>query len=162
MGVIARALFLTATAAVCAAALFRWVWVPHRCSIEVTALTRHTNLALDTANDYGRTVRARRNLEQLAAMREHCSTDVRVPMLVAANERLLGNYEGAIRSYQAALQVERRPEIYTALAETLIVTGRLDDAVASYAEAVRFGSEEVIPSPGIRELVQERLDARRP
>lgn len=162
MGVIARALFLAATAVLCAAALFRWVYVPVRCSFDLTTLTRRTYLASTTPGDYDRIVRTRQNLERLAAMREHCRADVRVPMLAAENERLVGRHEDAVRSYHAALEVERRPEIYNALGETLLATGRLDEALESYTTVVRFnaGLIDTIPSPEIRQRVQERLDGR--
>ena len=133
-----RALLVAVAAIACGWALHSWVWVPHRCSIELTELTRRTDGVAKTAGNYERTVRARRNVAELARLREHSPADVRVPMLIAANQMLAGLHDEAIRTYDEALRVQPRPEIYMARGEALIVTGRFDEAVESYAAAVRF------------------------
>ena len=163
MGMIARVAAMAAAAVLCAWALVEWVYVPVRCSMAVTQFSRRTDAALKSTDDYQRIVRARRNLADFAWMRERCAADVRVPMLAAGNERLLGRLEEALRSYEAALAADRRPEIYAAHAETLLLLGRMDEAAESYIAAARFAPEVMgtVPSEEIQRRVEERLRARR-
>ena len=160
---IARVAAIAVAAVLCVWALVQWVYVPERCSIAVTELSRRTHGALETGHEYERIVRARRNLADFGWMREQCASDVRVPMLTAANERLLGRLEEALRSYDAALAADRRPEIYAARGETLLLLGRMDEAAESYIAAARFAPDlmGVVPSEEIQRRVEEHLRARR-
>lgn len=154
MGVIVRAV----ASALCAWALYAWAWVPHRDSVTLTELARRTDAAEKTAGDYERTVRARRNVADLTRLRESSPTDVRVPVLIAANQLLMGLREEAVRSYDEALRVEPRPEIYMARGDALVQVGRVDEAVESYAAAVRFDARFLdLVAPGI---LQDRIKAR--
>ena len=153
-GVIVRIL----ATALCAWGLYAWAWVPHRCSVEITELARRTDGAVKTASDYERTVRARRNVSELARLRESAPNDVRVPMLIAANQLLIGLRGEAVLSYDDALRVDPRPEIYMARGDALVQLGRVDDAVESYATAVRFDPRFLdLVAPGI---LQDRIKAR--
>ena len=154
MGMIVRAV----ATLLCAWGLYAWVWVPHRCSLEVTELARRTDGAEKTAADYERTVRARRNIADLARLRESSPNDVRVPMLIAANQLLMGLPAEAVRSYDDALSVDRRPEIYMARGDALVQLGRVNEAVDSYATAVRFDARFLdFVAPGI---LQDQIKAR--
>lgn len=157
MGMIVRAI----AALLCAWGLYAWVWVPHRCSLEVTELARRTDGAGKTAADYERTVRARRNIAGLARLRESSPNDVRVPMLIAANQLLMGLPAEAVRSYDDALRVDRRPEIYMARGDTLVQLGRVDEAVESYAAAVRFDARflEFIEPGILHDQVKARAES---
>lgn len=128
--------FLSAMA--CGLALFHWSWRTVHCSLRVTELTRRTSAAYETRSDSQRAVRVRRNLQDLAGVRESCPTDVRIPMLAGANHEILGHYEHAAREYESALKIEQRSEIYLALANTELQLGRFDAASAHFAVAARF------------------------
>ena len=104
---VARSAVILAATALGLLALLRWSWTPVQCSLSVTDLTRRTDSAAQTSSDYQRTVRSRRNLQDLAALKDSCPTDVRVPMLAGANHELLGNLEGGLREYEAALEIDR-------------------------------------------------------
>jgi tetratricopeptide (TPR) repeat protein len=132
----------------------RFVYEPHACNRMVTDLTRRTSLAYDTGRDFTRIDRARRNLQELGALRERCPTDVRGYMLIGANEEILGRHDDAIRSYRQSLAIEQRPEIHAAIGDALIQTGRVDEAVESYFTAVRF-------NPGVMQNIQSELVAER-
>lgn len=138
-------------------ALARYAYEPHRCNAAITAVDVSTTVAAADANDYARLVRARSNLQRLAALGETCPTDVRVPMLTGANEELVGRPEDAIRSYDHALTIEQRPEIYVARASVQLGLGRLDEAVKSYVQAARFAPDVEIASEEIRARVKEQL-----
>jgi tetratricopeptide (TPR) repeat protein len=144
-------------------ALPRFVYEPHACNRMVTDLTRRTALAYETGRDYARIDRARRNIQELHVLRDRCPTDVRSYMLIGGNQEILGRHDDAIRSYQQALTVERRPEIHAAIADALILTGRHDEAVANYVIAARFNPAIVqnIPSEVVAQRVEARLRERR-
>lgn len=150
-------LVIALAAAACAFAMWCWVWQPMQCNIATTSLTRRTAAVEQSANEYERVLRARRNLEDLRAI--PCTTDVRVPMLIGNNEATLGDFEAALAAYHDALGIDRRPEIYAAIGEASIRLGRTDDAVNNYVEAARFTPYvlESIPSEEVLRRVRERL-----
>lgn len=160
MRVIVRIGAVVAAAIVCGLLLVRWAYIPHHCNGAITRITASTEIADGTPDDYRRLVRARRNLEELKAIRPWCAaTEVRVPVLTAANEEMVGRPEDAIRSYDQALQVDRRAEIYAARARLQVRLGRIDEAVESYAVAARMDVTELdrIGSEEILRRVRERL-----
>lgn len=156
---IARLTAVTAAALLCVWGLVRLAYEPHRCNAEITLLTARTAAAENTASDYERLLRTRQHLQELELLHEMCPTEVRVPMLIGENQELSGRAEAALRSYQAALAVEQRPEIYVAIALQQIQTGHVDEAIESYVTAARFAPRLVdnILSPEVRRRVVERL-----
>jgi tetratricopeptide (TPR) repeat protein len=162
MGVIARGMLIVAAAIAGAWAMFAWAWVPHRNSIEITELTRRTNAAGETKDEYSRTVRARENVRALASLRASAPADVRVPALIAENYEFLGQYDEMLRASEDALRVEPRPELYVLHGDALLALGRVDDAVESYAVAARFDPIylEKIMETGLLDRVRERAAAK--
>ena len=158
----ARIVVVVATAALGGWALLHFAWRPHQCNAEISLLTARTDAAERTPDGYDRIVRARRNLQDLARLRDTCPTAVRVPMLTGANEELAGRPEDAERSYRSALSIEPRPEIYVAIAMVAIEQGRIEESIESYVTASRFAPAtfENIPSHEIKERVRDRLGAR--
>lgn len=156
---VVRGRIILLTAALSLLALRHWAWQPIQCSQGVTDLTRRTNSAAGTRSDYERTVRARRNLQDLADLKGSCPTDVRLPMLAGANYELLGNLDGAVREYEAALKTDRRPEIHLALANAEMQRGRFDEATRNFAEAARFHPVflNITSVPQLRERVREEI-----
>ena len=148
----ARVLTVAAAAAACAWALFDWVYLPQSCNAAVSELARRTTLVGESRGDFQYVTRAKKNLEDLLALRPQCTTELQIPVLIATNEESLGRYEEAIRSYQDALTIDRRPELYVAIGDALIQLGRSDEAVELYVTAARFNpgvlengaSEEVV------------------
>lgn len=158
-----RAIAILVVTLVCGWLLVRWAYTPLRCTAQLTELTQRTDLASASSESYARLSRTRRNLEDLRAIDPQCRMDVRLYMLKAANEEMLGHYEDAVRSYTSALTVDRRPEIYTSLGLTLIRLGRLDEAAENYAVAARFTYPDppTIPSEIVERRVAEILRAKR-
>lgn len=163
MKLLVRAAALIATSILCGWAMVHWVYTPLACNGAVTDLTRRTTLITDSPGDYHRIARARRNIEALREVRILCPTDVRVPMLIAANEEALGRFDDAVRSYRDALSTGSRPEIHAALGHALIQLGRTEEAVEQYVIAARFDPTmlELPPSEEVRRLAGERLRAGR-
>jgi len=143
-------------------ALLRFVYVPCQCNAGVTAADLGSGLAEETAGDYDRLLRARRNLELLAGLRERCATDVRVPMLTGANLELLGRPDDALASYGDALKIDQRPEIYVEMARLQLQLGQTDAAVSSYVAAARFNPRlmDHFFEEDLRRRIMEQLDAR--
>jgi tetratricopeptide (TPR) repeat protein len=161
MRVIARTAAVLATATFCGWALLLWAYTPHACNVAITKLTQRTTLVVGPSRIYERETRARQNIEALRVLGERCRTDVHLPMLIAANQEALSRYEDAVRSYRAALLIDRRPEIHKALADALIQLGRTDEAVEHYVIAARF-NPETLENGSSEEVVRrarERLRA---
>ncbi|HVE71202.1 MAG TPA: hypothetical protein VNI54_07525 [Thermoanaerobaculia bacterium] len=154
---IARVLLIAVAAVASAWALSRFAWEPVHCNIALSRIEAQTLSAEQTTDPYAQLVRARRNLQQLPGLR--CTTDVRLPVLLAANEELVGRLEDAARHYEQSLAMEQRPEIYMALANVQVRLGRVDAAVESYARAVKFHPPmlEQILSVELRRRIDARL-----
>lgn len=163
MKIVVRAIVILAAMAGCGWLLVRWAYPPLHCGKALTDLTQRTALASETTDDYERVSRLRRNLEDLYANERQCRTDIRLYMLVAENEEMLGRDDDAIRTYEQALTIDRRPEIYTALGFALIRRGRIDDAVKMYVLAAhfRYPDDLEIPSEVVARRVKETVRAQR-
>ncbi len=161
-----RAAILILAAAVCAWALYAFVYTPYSCDRSITTLIGRTQLAED-AGVFDLPARARANLADLQRMEKPCRARTHLYMLEAQNENLLGRKEEAIATLRQALLVDRRPEIYIAIGTLLVELGRMDEAVDHFVTAGRFSPARVkyIASPEARRRVEERLQqiaARRP
>jgi tetratricopeptide (TPR) repeat protein len=143
-------------------AIHRFAAVPQQCNAAISELTSRTNAAAGIASDYDRLRRVRRNLEELQPLRRACPTQVRVPFLIGANFELSGQPAEALRHYRDALTVDRRPEIYVAIALVQLQLGDVDGAIDNYVIAARFDKYIVgeIASPEVQRRVRERLPAR--
>ncbi|MDQ3281938.1 MAG: tetratricopeptide repeat protein [Acidobacteriota bacterium] len=144
-------------------ALYRWVYVPNSCNAQLTYVTNHS-LSTDDVQDQLVAVRAaQENLAILATLAERCPTDVRVPMLQAFNQHVLGHREEAIASYRRALHFQNRPEIYVAIGDMYFELGRLDDALENYTHAVRYSTTaaSMIVSDEMRQETMERVRGKR-
>jgi tetratricopeptide (TPR) repeat protein len=147
-----RVLVVAIAAVACGWAILVWVVRPMQCNRVITDITRRTNSLDNIGNEYQRVARARTNLQTLRALQ--CDTDVRVPMLIGANEEALGQYDDAVTAYREALRADQRPEIYVAIGDALVQLGRVDEAVDNYVIAARF-------SPNVLENIMGEEIARR-
>jgi tetratricopeptide (TPR) repeat protein len=162
MRIAARIAVLALAAAGSAWALWHWCWLPHRCNAELTSIQASTNAIDSLRGLYAREQRANGNLARLAALRATCATDVRVPFLTGVNESLAGRHERAVAALEEALTLDPRPEIYVALGQEQVFTGRNQAALESYLTAARFGFaiDEHSVSEEILRQVRERLHER--
>jgi tetratricopeptide (TPR) repeat protein len=158
MRMAARAAAILVAAIVCGWLLVRWAYAPLACNIALSRLTQRTDLAMKTTADYVRLTRLRQNLEDLRRLEGRCALDVRLYMLKAANDEVLGRDEDAVYAYRQALQIDRRPEIYSSLGFAFIRLGRFEEAAQNYAVAARFTNEITnIPSEEVERRVVEIL-----
>ena len=84
---------------------------------------------------------ARSVLADLHAYQQPALTDVETLIDRAGAFVLLGNHPEAIREYQAALRLQKRPEIYLHLGDSLVASGNLDAGVEALTRAVLFDPE---------------------
>lgn len=155
----ARLVLLAVVAVLCALAIVRWSVRPMQCNAAISDLSSKWLATEQTVSDYDRLVRARRSLAELHAIEERCSMHVNVHVLLAANERVLGRREEALRSYRTALAVAgERAELRVMEGEVLAELGRVDDAVRSFVLATRYNPR--LPdyiSPDIAQRVEAEL-----
>jgi tetratricopeptide (TPR) repeat protein len=133
-----RVLALLALAAACAYALFAWAYQPAHLVYRVQKISGSTLMAMEARSSYQSALQARANLEALAALEDECRVEIRCYLLQAENERILGRNEAALATYQRALRVEPRTEVYVSMATLLAELGRFDEAADAFATAVRF------------------------
>ncbi len=144
-----------------AGALQRWVVEPVRCS---HAASRGSVLldSLDRAADTRKQAAAARVRKRLGHCENSCPPDVGIPFTQGGAEEMAGDDPAAIRSYQRALQIDRRPEIYFRLG--LAQLGALDRAggLESLTRACTFDPKLIneIPYEDVRDEVRNRIRAK--
>ncbi|HUP59819.1 MAG TPA: hypothetical protein VNA69_05320 [Thermoanaerobaculia bacterium] len=119
-----------------------------------------TDAASKAPTEYHTTLQARANLSRIAALERPCRMDIRLLMMKAANERLLGRREEALATYRGILQFEPRPEVYLAGGRTLSEMGRFDEAIEWYLPAVRFNPALQLDIDNFGEELGRRVRAR--
>jgi len=141
---------------------YRFSYLPLVCNrIKATVLNR-TKMAIAASTQFRAAFIARDNLKRLERCDLPTEVDVDVAMLAAANYRVLDRQEDAVRQYQRALAVEKRPEIYLNLGQSLERAGRRAEAVRAYAESATFAPLLVdeIEDPAIRDEIRKAVAKR--
>jgi hypothetical protein len=106
-------------------ALYRVTWLPYHANHVLFEIDRSTEAA-QNGGAYRAAPAARDNLARLQTVAAVARTDVVYHMLYAANARVLQRWDDALLHYDAALAIDRRPEIY------------VDAAIPDLTTAVRF------------------------
>lgn len=134
-----RVVILVVAMVAAAYALVSTVWEPYRCNVDKRYYDAQTVSAVEqSSGPYGVAfAAARRNIAGLRRMTRQCPTDLDVPMLLAQNHLILEQRGDAIASYERALRISRRPEIYQLLGEAQAATGRRREAIESLLMAQR-------------------------
>jgi tetratricopeptide (TPR) repeat protein len=153
-----------AAALIVAAALFgvdRVAIVPFRCNL----LTHRVQLRTEriaAAGELSAKSVARQNLEELAACEAPCRYDTNFLLAKAANQLVLQDLAGAAASYQQALAVDRRPEIYLNLGLTQLDLLQTSEAVETLMEGARFNFSVngEVPEP-VRSTIAQRITTER-
>ena len=138
-----------------AAALAVWHWciVPFQFEVALRDFENSTRAAMAASSPESQVI-ARQTLGRAAEFRERFPGDVRLAMIEAANERLIGRPEDAATAYRRALQYDRRPEIYFNLAIAESNAHDPTSAAEHLAQALRF-------SPALaRDISDETLKRR--
>jgi tetratricopeptide (TPR) repeat protein len=153
-----RALSALAFAAALAG-IYRWVVVPYHCNIAKRPLVARTDaITAERRSDVARAY-AREALVGIRRLRRDCPRDIDLLMMEAANLAVMSHADESIAKYREALDVEKRPEIYFALANTEYAAGRVDDAVRDGELAVWFKPFLIadFENPILREAIVKRV-----
>lgn len=146
----------------CALAIYRWSIEPMRCNAAISEQMSRWLAVEQTASDYDRTVRARRNLADLDRIDERCAAHPNVHVLIGMNQRVLGRREEALAAFRKSLDVAgERPELRVMEGEVLAEMGRVDEAVRSFVLATRYNP--LLPSyisPDIAQRVEAELQRK--
>jgi tetratricopeptide (TPR) repeat protein len=108
-----------------------------------------------------RTAMARANVATVQECLEMFPEDYQLHMLRAANLRVLGSYDEAVRTFQYALTITERPEIYAQIGELEIERGNIDAARESLIRAAMLNVMyvEVVDQP-LRGEIYDAVMAR--
>ncbi|HYR29406.1 MAG TPA: tetratricopeptide repeat protein, partial [Thermoanaerobaculia bacterium] len=122
-------------------------------------LLRATSGTTQMTDDYQRTLSARRNLEALRPLVEHCPRQINVYTMLGANEQMIGRPAEAVESYRQALAISPRPEVYMEIGNLLVELGRIDEAVDALVAAARYDQLYLnsIQDPEVLRLVETKM-----
>jgi len=159
-----RRLTAIAVVAAGACAFYFFCVLPYRCNRIKNAHILSTEYAYFHAGTPKGSVRAQRNLEELLECMRPTCRDVSLDMIAAANDRVLGRYDEAIRLYRDALRLDRRPEIYVNLAAAEAAAGDRVSAREDLLRAALFSPWVVrsVEDGQLRQEVVQQLIALRP
>lgn len=114
-------------------------WQPYRCNVARGSVKASTEDAyIKGRGEIQAKMAARSNLAILRGCEPWTCRTVSGLMLVAANQQVLEDYDGAAASYRAALELDRRPELYLNLGNALAHAGDRAAAERSLQQAVLF------------------------
>ncbi|MEA2235579.1 MAG: hypothetical protein QOC81_303 [Thermoanaerobaculia bacterium] len=161
---IVRRLAAIAVVAAGAYALQVFCILPYRCNRIKNAWILPTGEAYSRMGTPEGSLQARRNLAALEECMKPTCRDVSLDMIAAANNRVLGRYDEAIRLYGHALLLDRRPELYANLASAEIAVGNRVAAREHFLRAALFApwSVQSIQDGKMRQEVVQQLIALRP
>jgi len=156
---LARIAAVAIVAAICMALAPSLIYRPYRCNAESTELLRATSATTQITEDYQRVINARRNLERLRALVEHCPRQINVYTMVGANEQMIGRPAEAVDAYRQALAISPRPEVYMEIGNLLVELGRIDEAVDALSKAARYDKLYLnsIQDPEVLRLVETKM-----
>jgi hypothetical protein len=148
---------LVAIGGVAAFSIWRLCWLPYACNRvkAVAALQLHRITSAATTVEGTRRLRAAS--EQVERCLRRTPHDVDLNMEAAACDRLLGLNSEAEAHYAAALQVDRRPEIYLEMGSVQYESGHRAAAIYSFGRALSFATffvnyDPTVPWSGERTL----------
>lgn len=131
--------FLALSVAVAAMVLIARGVVPRiECNREKGRMNRDVRRSARSGGESLDAEQAHRNILSCRRCLTLYPDDFQLQMLMAANQRLLGNYDEALRSYERALATAERPEIYAQMAEIELERGRPDAARTLLRNAAMF------------------------
>lgn len=128
--------FLALMLAAAATAVLVRVAIPRlECNLAKGRINRDVRRFARSGDEYERVTSARKNVARCRQCLASFPQDHHWHMLLGANLRILGDREEAIRSYQRALALTERPEIYAEIAGLEIERGNIEAARAALMKA---------------------------
>jgi tetratricopeptide (TPR) repeat protein len=137
-------------------AIYQWSYLPYGCNLVKQSAERTLLQAERISGSPQGAVVARGNLEATLKALQQCPHDLDLLMIAAGAYRQLGRSAEAIPLYQAALTLDRRPEIYLNLGQAQAEAGRETDSVPNFGAAVIFDPKLITEVPSqLQQRVQE-------
>lgn len=138
--------------------------IPFRCNQEKKRAAQVTTEAFRYSGSFAALKSGRDTMNRLRPCFRFGCRDVGLYMAMAANARLAGQTDEAIRLYNEALELDRRPEIYYNLAEAQLQKGQRVEAYHNYFAAVLFNPYFLheIDDGDIRSRIYREVITRRP
>lgn len=131
--------FLALTLAAAAIAMIVKVAIPRlECNLAKGRVNREMKRLAQMGDEYDRLSRARKNVATCRACMAMFPYDHHWHLLLAANLRILDERDEAILSFQRALALTERPEIYAQLAQLEIERGNISEGRAALLRAATF------------------------
>jgi tetratricopeptide (TPR) repeat protein len=109
-----------------------------QCNLAKGRMNREVRRFSGSGDEYERITQARANVEVCRHFLTIFPEDHQLHMLLAANLRILGNLDEAVESFQHALALTQRPEIYAQIGELEIERGNIEAARAALTKAATF------------------------
>jgi tetratricopeptide (TPR) repeat protein len=117
--------------------LGRYAWLPYRTDHVLFDVDARTAVA-QSEDSYKAIPAARDAIARLDTIPGAGRISVNYHMLYAANDRLLQRWDDARRHYDAALALDRRPEVYFQRGELTLERGNIAAALPDLVLATRF------------------------
>lgn len=133
---IARILASAAVAAVVLLAVERWCVRPWKCNIEVKHIAAATEQLLPQRGNFEAVLQARTNVQRLRKCAVTPSLGVLAHTVAGANSIVADQLHTAAQEYEAALRIDRRPELYLLLGTVLFELGEHERAVRAVARCL--------------------------
>jgi hypothetical protein len=130
---LALLLAAAATAVVLRVAIPRW-----QCNLDKGRINREVRRLSRTGDEYERITRARANVAKCRECIELFPQDHQFYLLLAANLRILGEREEAIRTLQHAITLVERPEMWAQIGELEIERGDIEAGRTAIMTAATF------------------------
>lgn len=137
-----RALALVVTLPLAIWLTDRLCYIPYRCNNEIGAAVSVTGQLWAQSGQIDATIASRRLILQMdECLRGH--PDTGAYMVAAANLRILRRPNDALQYYRRALKIDRRPEVYLQIGNTLMEMGDRTGAIRYYMMAVSFNPQYI-------------------
>ena len=141
-------------------AIDQLTWRPYRCNL----VARDVGLTSEQAQKSRPVVAARiarTNIARLLPCANECPASIELAMLLGANEMMAGRIGDAIRTYNRALQYDRRPELYFHLGVAQLAAGDRESAKRNFLLASYSGMYvDAIEDPLLRDQVIRAMNRR--
>lgn len=132
------------------------------CNETLLKVERSTKRIVTSDSSWSVASQARENLAMLQPCESVVPTVVMLPVLRANNLVVLGRYAEARDAWRAALQVDRRPELYLYLGQTELLLGDVRSAEENLIQAVLARDDyQWELDASMREAVVAEVRARR-
>jgi tetratricopeptide (TPR) repeat protein len=156
-----RILLALLLAAAAAAVIVRIAIPRLECNLAKGRINREVRRMARSGNEYDRIVKARANVITCRTCIAQFPQDHHFYMLLGANLRVLGDRDEAVRSFQQALALIERPEIYAQIAELEVERGNVEAARKALMTASTFQIFYIdYVSEPMRSQVQNEVMAR--